>query len=147
LLVLRDDRAELRERREDRERVEEERIELAERQLAGVEQPEREKEDARARAVDDRPLQEAVVAEELHFLQLELEDAGVHAIEAVDLLLFESKGLDQLDVAQRLGRRSGELRRLRHDDALLCFDAAADEEHQRAQRWREEQVDEADRPV
>src|SRR5687767_9488239 len=93
LLVLRDDRAELRQRREDRKGIEEEGVELAEGEAAVVEQPEREKEDARARAVDDRSLQEAVEAEEAHLLQLELEDVRVHAVEAVDLLMLEAERL------------------------------------------------------
>ena len=99
--------------------------------MAFAKQPEHQEQQAGARGVDERALQERVEAEEADLLQLQLEDAGVDVVEARDLLVLEAERLHQLDVAQRLGRRACELRGLRDDHPLLRLDPPADEEHQR----------------
>ena len=83
-----------------------------------------EEEDAIAQRIDHRPLQEAEPTHILDLLQLELKDLVGCGIQPLDLLLGEAEALDQLDVAKRFGRRTGQRRRLRDDRLLDLLDLA-----------------------
>ena len=69
------------------------------------------------------------------------------AVEARDLLLSEPEALHQLDVAQRLGRRSGQRRRLRDDHLLDLLDAAAQDRAEHAEHRHRQEVHRRDEPV
>ena len=81
-----DDVAELLQRAEDEERVDEEREELPHRDRPRIDQIEHQEHDARAQQVHRRALDEAEAPDVAHLLQLELEDACGGAVEPRDLL-------------------------------------------------------------
>ena len=68
-------------------------------------------------------------------------------VEARDFLLPEPQALHQLDVAQRLGRRSGQRRRFRDDDLLDLFDAPAEHRAEHAEDRHRQEIDRRDQPV
>ena len=71
----------------------------------------------------------------------------VVAVQPRDLLLPEPEALHQLDVAQRLGRRSGQRRRLGDDHLLDLLDAAAQHRAEDAEERHRQEVDRRDQPV
>ena len=121
-------------RAEDEERVDEQREELADRDRPRVDQVQHQEHDAGAQEVDGRALHEAEAADVPHLLQLELEDLVGRRVEARDLLLRQAEALDQLDIAQRLGGRARQRRRLRDDHLLDRLDLAAQHRAQDAEQ-------------
>ncbi len=65
----------------------------------------------------------------------------------IDLLLRQSKALDQLDIAQGFGGRSRQRRRLFDDGLLHILDLAAQKGAQAAKERDGQQVGRSDGPV
>src|SRR5688572_25836910 len=93
-----DDVPELLQRAEDEEGVDPEREELANGDVACIDQVEHQEEDAGAQEVDRGALDEAEAAQVFHLLQLELENFPGRAVQPLDLLLTQAEALDELDV-------------------------------------------------
>ena len=81
------------------------------------------------------------------FFSSRLQDFTGRPVETIDLLLRQPEALDELDVAKRLGRRSGQRRRFPYDDLLDLFDPAAQNgtehsqnRHRQEVRWRNQPV-------
>ena len=142
-----DDVAELLQRAEDEERVDEQREELADGDLAREDQVEHQEHDAGAQEVHRRALDEAQAAQVADLLQLELQDLARGGVQPVDLLLCEAQALHELDVAQRLGRRPGERRRLGDDHLLNLLDPPAQHRAEHAEDRHGQEVGRRDDPV
>ena len=94
-----------------------------------------------------RPLDEAEAAQVLHLLEFEREDLAGRRIQPADFLLAESKALHELDVPQRLGRRSRQRGRLRDDHFLNLLDAPAQDGADDAEDRHGQEVNRRDQPV
>ena len=103
-----DDVAKLLQRAEDEERVDPQREELADGDRADINQVEHQKQDAGPQEIHDRALNEAEAPEVLHLFQLEPQDLAGRGVQPLDFLLAQPEALHQLDISQRLGRRSGQ---------------------------------------
>src|SRR6267143_4624524 len=95
-----DDVAELLHGAKDEKRVEQERKELADRDLLGEDQVKHHEENRSAQQIDRRPLYEAQAPDVLHLLQLEIEDFLGSRVQPHHFLIGESQTLHQLDVAE-----------------------------------------------
>src|SRR2546422_11655543 len=98
-----DDVPDFLQRTENEERINPQREEFANRDLARKNQVKHQAEDRSAQRIYRRALNEAEAAEVLHFLQLEVEDFSGRAVEPFNFLLREPEALHQLDISQRLG--------------------------------------------
>src|SRR5687768_15092220 len=107
-----DDVAELLQRAEDEERVNEQREELTDGDLLREDQIQHEEKNARPQQVHECSLNEAETPQVPHLLQLQLKDFVCGRVETQNFLIRESQTLHQLDIAERLGRRSCQRGRL-----------------------------------
>ena len=80
-------------------------------------------------------------------LELETEDLVSRMIKAVYFLIDEPETLDQLDIAQRFGRRSCERRRLGQDYFLDRFDLLGQDIADRADNRNRERENQSDAPI
>src|ERR1051325_10242459 len=142
-----DDVAQLLERTENEERVDQQREELADGDLLVEDQVEHEEQNRRADQIDARPLDEAQTSDVANLLQLQLEDLLGRRVQPADLLFGEAEALDQLDVAQGLRGSAGESGRFGHDDLLNDLDAPAQDHAKRAEDGDGGQEGGRDRPV
>src|ERR1700689_2647790 len=90
-------------RRENVERIKQQREELPDRNFLPENQIEHQKHDARAQRVHRCPLNETQTAQIFHFLKFQLENLVGDSVEPDHLLLGQTKTLHQFDVAQRFG--------------------------------------------
>src|ERR1700738_4870174 len=95
-----DDVAELLHWAKDEKRVEQEREELADRDLLGEDQVKHHEENRSAQEINGRSLYEAQASDVLHFLELEIEDLLGSRVQPHHFLIGESETLHQLDVPQ-----------------------------------------------
>ena len=142
-----DDVAQLLQRPEDEERVDEQREELPDGDRSRVNQIEHQEHDAGAQEVHRRSLDEAQAAQVADLLQLELQNLAGGAVQPRDLLLSEPETLHQLDVAQRLGGRPGQRRGFGDDHLLNLLDAPAEHRAEDAENRHRQEVDRRDHPV
>ncbi len=142
-----DDIAQLLQRPEDEERVDEQREELSDRDGARVNQVQHQEHDAGAQQVDAGALNEAEAAQVLHLLQLEAEDLRGGAVQPGDFLRPQAEALHQLDVAQRFGGRSGQRSRFGDDDLLNLLDSAAEHRAEDAEDRHGQEVRGRDQPM
>ena len=129
-----DDVAQLLQRAEDEERVDEQREELPHRDRLRVDQVEHQEHDARPERVHGSALDEAEAPQVADLLQLEREDPVGRRVQPRHLLRRQPQALHQLDVPQRLRRRARQRRRLGDDRLLDLLDAAAERRAQDAQQ-------------
>ena len=97
-------RADVAERREDVERIEPERQELAERDATEEDQPEHREQYNRAHRVHDRPLREAQFAYEGQLGKFEVEHFIIHFVQPLCFLLLKPQAFYEFDIADRFRR-------------------------------------------
>src|SRR5205823_875573 len=120
-----DDVPEFLQRAKNKERINKQGKELSHRDRPGEDEVHHQEHDSGAQRVHRRSLDETQTAQVLHLLQFELQNLVGRAVQPVNLLLGQTKALDQFDVPQGLRRCTGEGRRFRNNDFLNFLDLAA----------------------
>src|SRR5262249_27045476 len=144
LLVAHDGISELDEGHEGSRGVHEHRQELADRDLAAIDEPEHREHDRRAREGERRAFDESEETHEPQLPLFELEDVLVPFLRPPGLLPLDAEALHELDVANRFGCRTGLRYGLRGDALLMTVNRTADPEREDAEPENQRDLQQAE---